>query len=134
MLLRRGLFLVVVSLGVLFAGTPAMAEFSVCNNSQKTAYVASGHWNNYSYVTQGWSIVQPGTCTITYPGDLQWQWYFVFARTNEDETGNYDVWGGDEPLCIHWPNGFTIVGNEGCDTGFIKVDTGLSKTFTFTLE
>ena len=130
----RRMFLVATFLGVILGSLPAMAEFSVCNNSQAPAYVAGGHWNNYNFVTHGWSLVQPGACSIVYSGDLEWQWYFLYARTDDDASGNYAEWRGEEPLCIHWPNGFTIIGNQDCDTGFIKIDTGLSKTFTFTLE
>jgi uncharacterized membrane protein len=130
----RRMLLVTAFLGVMFAALPAMAQFTVCNESPKLAYVAVGHWDNYSHVSEGWWIVPPGTCKITYPGDLEWQWYYVYGRSDVDDLGNYDVWSGDYPLCIHWPNGFTIVGNEECDTGFFELDTGISKTFTFTLE
>jgi uncharacterized membrane protein len=130
----RRMFLVTAFLGAMFAALPAMAEFSVCNKSDKTVYVSVGHWNNIDYVTEGWRIVQPNSCTIFYSGDLEWQWYFVYGRTAVDEAGNYEVWSGEVPLCIHWPNGFTIVGNEACDTGFYKIDTGTSKSWTFTLE
>jgi uncharacterized membrane protein len=128
------MFLATLLLGACLAAVPAKAEFSVCNTSQKTAYVSVGHWDNYSHVSEGWWIVQPDTCKITYPGDLEWQWYYVFGRTEVDDLGNYEVWSGDYPLCIHWPNGFTIVGNEGCDIGFFEIDSGTSKSFTFTLE
>jgi uncharacterized membrane protein len=121
-------------LGVLLGAGPVKAEFQVCNQSQKRAYVAVGHWDNYSHISEGWWIVEPGACEITYPGDLQWQWYYVYGETDRDEYGNYEVWSGGEPLCIHRPNGFRIVGNEECDTGFFEIDTGLSKSFTFTLE
>ena len=134
MRMLRCAFFAAVFVGFSLAAAPASADFEVCNNSDKAVFVAVGHWDNYSHVTQGWRIAMPGTCQITYPGDLEWQWYYVYARTAYDEFGNYEAWSGDYLLCIHWPNGFTIVGKEGCDTGFFEIDTGLSKTFTFNLE
>ena len=52
-LLRRT-FLVTAFLSGIFAALPAMAEFTVCNESPKLAYVSVGYWDNSSYVTEGW--------------------------------------------------------------------------------
>ena len=133
MQLVRRMVLGTAFFGMFLAALPAKAEFQVCNHTSMTAYVAFGHWDNRIYTTQGWRIAHPGSCVITYPGDLEWQWYFIFART-ADESGSYNVWSGDVPLCINWPNGFTIVGNELCDTNFIKIDIRTEKSWTFTLE
>jgi len=132
-LLRR-MVLVATFVSATLAAMPAMAQFTVCNKSASAAYVSVGHWDNSSYVTEGWWTVQPGACTITHPGPLQWQWYYLYAETGQDATGNYQIWSGDIMLCIHRPNGFTIVGNTDCDTGFYEIDTGTEKEWTFTLE
>ena len=71
---------------------------------------------------------------ITHAGDLQWQWYYVYTETESDKNGNYEVWSGEVFLCIHRPNGFMIVGDLECDTGFYEIDTGKAPTWTFTLE
>ncbi len=132
-LLRR-MLPVVAFLGVMMAALPAMAQFTVCNESPKLAYVSVGYWDNSSYVTEGWWTIDPGGCAITHAGELQWQWYYVYGETETDKAGNYEVWSGSTYLCIHRPNGFMIVGDSECDTGFFEVDTGKSNNWTFTLE
>jgi len=134
MRLLRRIFLAAVFGVVVCVAMPAMAQFTVCNDSPEVAYVAVGHWDNYSHVSEGWWIVQPGACKITYSGRLEWQWYYVYGQTAVDASGDYKVWSGDFPLCVHWPNGFTIVGNVDCTTGFYEINTGTATEWTFTLE
>jgi uncharacterized membrane protein len=129
-----GTFLGFAFLGAVLVAMPAEAQFSVCNQSPKTARVAVGHWDNFNYVTEGWWTVPPGSCTITHPESLRWQWYYVYGETEADGAGQYDIWSGNIPLCIDREDQFKIVGNTDCDTGFIEIDAGLSKEWTFTLQ
>ena len=122
-------------LGVFATAQPAMAEFSVCNESPKLAFVSVGYWDNTNYVTEGWWTIDPGSCVITYAGDLQWQYYYVYGETEEDKNGNFEYWGaGEKYLCVNSPNEFKIIGDVNCDTGFFEIDTGKERSFTFTLE
>lgn len=125
-----GLACVVVCL----AAKPALAQFTVCNESPDMAYVAMGYWDNTQYVSEGWWTVDPGSCVATTDGELQYQFYYVYAETEPDKAGNMVTWGGETMLCINPYNSFRIWGDINCDTGFIEVDTGKSAHWTFTLQ
>jgi len=132
LMLRRALFAVsflVVGLSVL----PAMAQFTVCNQSPKLAYVAMGHWDNTDYVTQGWWIIEPGQCAVPYDGELQYQYYYLYGETDADKSGNVEYWGGDVMLCTNY-NDFIIWGSVDCDTGFTEIDTGKERSYQFNLQ
>lgn len=130
---RRSIFAWII---VIWAVAPdfARADFQVCNDSHEDAYVAVGYFNNEDYLTRGWWQVPANGCLVIYPGPLKWPSYYVYAETATDEYGNYDVWSGNVPLCVHWPNQFEITGNASCETQFFEIEAGESETMTFRLE
>jgi uncharacterized membrane protein len=135
LVLRRALYVITFSV-VGFAALPAMAQFTVCNESAEFAYVAVGYWDpDYGeYVSQGWMYLDPGQCDVAYEGDLQYQFYYVYAETEPDKAGNVGFWGGDTLLCVNGSNDFIIYGNVNCDVGFSEVDTGKSRDWQYNLQ
>ncbi len=129
---RRILWVAVLAWAL--APVPAVADFQVCNDSLKDAHVAVGYYDNENYLTRGWWEVPSSGCLVIYPGPLKWPVYYVYAVSTEDEFGNFEVWSGDFPMCIHRPNPFEITGRAGCDTMFFEVEIGESENMTFRLE
>jgi uncharacterized membrane protein len=119
---------------VCFAAIPAMAQLTVCNESPDMAYVAVGYWDNTQYVSEGWWTAEAGACVVPYDGALEYQYYYVYAETDADKSGNIATWGGETMLCIDQFNSFRIWGDTNCETGFVEVDTGKSKEWMFTLQ
>ena len=119
---------------VCLAALPAMAQFTVCNESPKLAYVAMGYWDNTQYVTEGWWTIDPGQCVIPYDGVLQYQYYYIYGETEPDKSGSIEYWGGDVMLCVNDYNRFMIWGDTNCETGFVEVDTGKANDWTFDLQ
>jgi uncharacterized membrane protein len=111
-----------------------MAQFTVCNENTKLAYVAMGYWDNLQYVSDGWWTVEPGKCAVTYDGALQYQFYYIYGETESDKAGNVLTWGGDVMLCVNPANNYTIWGDITCDTGFIEIDIGKATDWSFTLQ
>ena len=135
LVLRRALYIIAFSVAGL-AALPAMAQFTVCNQSQQFAYVAVGYWDPDSgdYVTEGWWSTDPGQCVVPYEGVLQYQYYYVYAETETDKAGNFTYWGGETLLCINQSNSFIIWGSANCETGFVEIDTGKSTEWEFDLQ
>jgi uncharacterized membrane protein len=131
--LRRTLSGLAFAVGCL-AAMPAMAQFTVCNESPDVAYVATGYWDNTQYVSEGWWTVDAASCAIIYDGVLQYQYYYVYAETDADTSGNMVTWGGETMLCVDPYNSFTIWGDTNCGTGFVEVDTGKAQDWTFKLQ
>lgn len=108
---------------------PAAADFSVCNKSDASAYVAIGYKSDGQWVSEGWWSVAVGECSTLIVGDLKNKFYYL---RGESDTG---FWTGDYNFC-YVQDEFTIYGDENCNDrgyktgGFFEVDTGDSRDWT----
>jgi uncharacterized membrane protein len=106
------------------AGTPARADFRLCNNATTRASVAIAYTDGQTWVTEGWWNMKSGSCEILLRGPLAAEYYYVYAM---DERGG--EWKGKAFMCTS-DREFKIEGRQDCfvrgyeRTGFFEVDTG----------
>jgi len=110
--------------------TPALADFTVCNESDSsTASVSVAYQSDGEWVSEGWWNIDRGDCTIIFPGDLKSRYYYIRA------DGGDGTWKGDYNFCYKSEK-FTIYGDENCSSrgyksgGYFEVDTGDSYDWT----
>jgi len=118
-----------LALMIMAAPRPAFADLSVCNENKQTVIAAVGYHDGQIWVSEGWFTIRAGQCAPVYERPLSNRYYYLYARTAD--RGRY--WGGDYYFCIHEPNEFTIYGDEGCDVGFLEIDTLDESVWTHSL-
>lgn len=120
--------IVLLSLFVL-SGTPALADFRICNQTPFSTHASIGYKEGDEWVSEGWWSIEPGECTTPVAGDLKNRYYYIRA---ENEKAN---WTGDYHFC-YTNEAYTIVGDENCTNrgyktgGFFEVDTGNAHDWT----
>ena len=121
---RRGRALrVVCALAAVWlaAGSPARAEFEVCNQTLDALNLAIAQPNpDGTFVTRGWWIIGANHCANVIKEELANEYIYVYAT---DVFGQpilpADVPGYD--MCVG-PKGFEISGTDSCWTrGYMKV-------------
>jgi uncharacterized membrane protein len=108
-----------------FAHVPAaLADFRVCNATDKLVGVAVGYRDSEDWITEGWFRVPAESCASVLKGKLQSRYYYLFAE--DAESGGQ--WRGDVFMCTS-DREFKINGVKDCfsrgyeRTGFQEVDT-----------
>lgn len=130
--LRLGLFAAVGLLGIAFAGSPAKADFEICNKTKESVSVAVGYRESGDWISEGWWNIEAGDCAIVYAKKLSEVKYYVYGESDSL------IWQGDYTFCVV-NDEFTIVGDQDCKKrgyqpeGFMEVDVGDNTTFTFNL-
>jgi uncharacterized membrane protein len=126
---------VLVGLGLLFAPTPALADFHICNNSGSRVGVSIGYKDaEGQWVTEGWWNLSARSCETLLKGSLIARYYYIYA-IDYDRGGE---WAGQAFMCSREKE-FTIRGVEDClargfdRTGFFEVDTGEQRSWTVQL-
>ena len=105
-------------------GTPAYADFRLCNNSSARVSVAIAYNDGQNWVTEGWWNLKPTACENLLRGSLAAQYYYIYGI---DERGG--EWKGKTYMCTR-DREFRIEGRDNClvrgfdRTGFFEVDTG----------
>jgi uncharacterized membrane protein len=105
-------------------GTPARADFRLCNNASSRVSVSIAYTDGQSWVTEGWWNMKTSACEILLRGPLAAEYYYVYAM---DERGG--EWKGNAFMCTR-DHEFRIEGRENClvrgydRTGFFEIDTG----------
>lgn len=125
---RRVIGLLGILLGL--TATPALADFSVCNEStSSSAYVSVAYQSDGEWVSEGWWKIAQGQCKSIFPGDLKSRYYYIRA------DGDDGAWTGDYVFCYQSEE-FTIYGDKNCASrgyksgGYFEVDTGDSLDWT----
>ncbi len=128
---RRVLF----GLALLFASTPALADFHICNNSGSRVGVAIGYKDaDGQWTSEGWWNLSARSCETLLKGSLIARYYYIYA-IDYDRGGE---WAGQAFMCSREKE-FTIRGIEDClargfdRTGFFEVDTGEQRSWTVQL-
>jgi uncharacterized membrane protein len=102
---------------LMLTGTPAMAEFAVCNQSFDVVNVAIGQFERSEFVTRGWWTIGPNQCANVIREKLDARYVYVFAQ---DVFGNAILNGGTS-MCVG-PEEFVIQGEKDCAVrGFLEV-------------
>lgn len=115
--------------------TPAVAEFSVCNQTLDVVNVAIGQKHGEIFRTEGWWTIGSNQCATVIREELQNQFIYVFATDVFGQT----VLNGTEKMCIA-PGKFSIDGTESCwqrgyrETEFVEVDTKAVERWTLFLS
>ncbi|MFL9827097.1 DUF1036 domain-containing protein [Rhodoplanes sp. SY1] len=116
------------------AGSPARADFRMCNNTAGRVGVAVGYKDGDGWATEGWWNLPARTCETLLRGTLVARYYYIYA-VDYDRGGE---WSGQAFMCTR-DKEFTIRGTEDClargydRTGFFEVDTGEQQTWTVQL-
>ncbi len=119
---------------LLLTGSPAMAEFAVCNQSFDVVNVAIGQFERDEFVTRGWWTVGPNQCANVIREKLDARYVYVFAQ---DVFGNAILTGGTN-MCVG-PREFEIKGEKDCavrgflEVPYVEVDTKLTERWTLFL-
>ena len=118
-----------------FAGTPALADLKLCNNTASRVGVAIGYKDKDGWASEGWWTVEPNKCLPLLKGTLIARYYYVYA-VDYDKGGS---WGGKAVMCTR-DKIFTIRGLDNCvergyqKSGFFEVDTGEETDWTISLS
>lgn len=127
-------FRVAVLALALIAPVPALAQFSVCNQTFDVVNVAIGEYDDDDFVTSGWWTVGPNQCANPIDRVLRARYIYVFAQ---DVFGRV-ILSGSAPMCVA-PDRFEIRGEDDClERGYIEarfqeVDTLRSERWTLFL-
>ncbi|WP_322513951.1 DUF1036 domain-containing protein [Rhodopseudomonas palustris] len=119
---------------LLLAGTPAAADFRLCNNTSSRVGIALGYKDADGWTTEGWWNVSSRSCETLLRGTLVARYYYIYAL-DYDRGGE---WSGQAFMCSR-DKEFTIKGTENClargfdRTGFFEVDTGEQRAWTVQL-
>ena len=126
--------LILLLSAVLWSTSPTRADLRVCNQTASTISIALGYRAEAGWQSEGWWVTAPDTCATVFQGDLNAQYYYLFAA--DDISGG--TWDGPVFMCTR-DETFTIFGVEDClargyeRTGFFEVDTKSRKSWTLQL-
>ncbi len=115
-------------------GSPAAADFRLCNNTSSRVGIALGYKDAEGWTTEGWWNLSARTCETLVKGQLVARFYYVYA-VDYDRGGE---WSGKAFMCTR-DKEFTIRGMVDClargydRTGYFEVDTGEQRTWTVQL-
>src|SRR3954465_13042782 len=104
-------------------GSPAAADFRLCNNTASRVGIALGYKDAEGWTTEGWWNVSSRTCETLLRGTLVARYYYIYAL-DYDRGGE---WSGQAFMCSR-DKEFTIKGTENClargydRTGFFGPD------------
>lgn len=124
----------VAALLIGIGGTPALADFRLCNNTSSRVGVAIGYKDKEGWTTEGWWNLPARSCDTLLKGALVARFYYVYA-IDYDRGGE---WSGKAFMCTREKE-FTIRGIEDClarghdRTGFFEVDTSEQRSWTVQL-
>jgi uncharacterized membrane protein len=128
MLTMRFLFALIC---LVLTGQPAFAALNVCNKTARDARVAVGRFDGVQWMSEGWWVVAPKTCTAVVPRSLKARYYYLYAV-----DGGSGSWDGARKFCVanidKWQS--PRRGNcasRGMDSkGFFRIDTGDKPDYT----
>lgn len=112
------------AVAAMVAGSPARADFRLCNNTANRVSIALAYTDGEAWVSEGWWNVKPNGCETLVRGALAAQFYYAYAM---DERGG--EWKGKAFMCTR-DREFKINGRQDCftrgfdRTGFFEIDTG----------
>lgn len=125
------LSVVVCGFSVLARPAPAVAQFSVCNQTFDVVNVALGAYGRSAFETSGWWTIGPNQCANVIDDTLTSRYFYLFAK---DVFGR-EILTGSTPMCVA-PDRFEIAGDEDClirgliEARFHEVDTRRSERWT----
>ena len=117
-----------------WSGSPARADFRLCNNTANRVGIAIGYKENEGWTTEGWWNISARSCETVLRGALVARFYYIYA-VDYDRGGE---WSGQAFMCTREKE-FTIRGTDDClargydRTGFFEVDTGDQPSWTVQL-
>ncbi len=120
-------------------GPVAPEGFRICNKSGQDAEVATAidfaedGAAPGTFLSKGWYQFDAGQCFVMWPGVLQHRHFLIYAQ-NKD-TGR--EWKGDVPICVSrepFDLRSTVCGPDKYSRLFVRVDTGNSASWTYTLQ
>lgn len=86
--------------GALWAQS-ARAEYRACNETSYVLEVAVATLSELGPISQGWFIVDPGTCRIVLHSDLHEEMeLFAYARSTDIYGEEWIYFAGDTPFCV----------------------------------
>jgi uncharacterized membrane protein len=122
---------------VLASPRPAQASLQICNNSSERIDTAVAYYYDVglaaAWDSEGWWVLQPGGCATVVTWDLDYRYYYVYGN------GTNHAWSGDYNFCVNTNDKFDFSDSDtecpnGVYRGFRKIDTGDSKTYTWSFS
>ncbi len=116
---------------LLFAATPARADFTLCNGTTSRIGVAIGYEDKSGWATEGWWNIAAQSCDTILRGPPPSRYMYVHAV--DYDRGS--EWAGTSFMCTA-DKSFRIRDTADCErrghrrTGFMEVDTGGDKDWT----
>jgi len=132
--MRRTTLSLAVTLGASCA-TPALAAFTVCNQTSLPTRAAIGRFDGTSWTSEGWWTIKPKSCAAILTGPLQGRYYYLYAT-----DGGAGTWEGKTFFCVAPDSRFKSAGRGNCAKrgfdrrGFFEVDTGKKADWTQNLS
>ena len=96
---RLGILAAIAGIAMLCA-QPAQAALELCNKTSYVLYAAAGYQTGDQTITQGWTRIAPGGCSIAIKQKLSAKRYHVYAKSALAHMGAARAWGGNVPLCV----------------------------------
>lgn len=121
-------------LSLLLAASQGQAGLNVCNQTDLRASVAIGYNQDGTWTSEGWWIVDPGSCKTVVGGALSKRYYYWHA------TNSNGAFSGENYTFCTRSEVFTIAGDNDCAqrgynrADFNEVDTDRDAEFIITLE
>ena len=96
--------------GIYFAsGGMARADFRVCNDTKSMVGVALGYSESSKWITEGWWQIPGETCASLLEGDLNSQYYYVYAEDAERALATYQRLESEFPESVVDPSVAALV-------------------------
>jgi uncharacterized membrane protein len=133
--MRRGAgLLIVAALAYFNGGTPAFAEFAVCNQTLDIANVAIAESSSGALKSSGWWVIAPNRCANVVEGVLKSRYVYIHAVDGRGRA----LLDGKAEFCTDLKQ-FAIEGQEKCwlrgftSANFTEIDTKDAQSWTLFL-
>jgi uncharacterized membrane protein len=122
--------------------TNASAQLSFCNKTYKDVYSIVMYFQDGNWMSKGWYIVSPSSCSVVIGGNLKNRYYYYYANRSDGVKWSG---GSDSPVACKTTSVFEF---KGTPSGFSqakckadggeaipvrKIDTGESRAYTLDL-
>lgn len=87
-------------LTAVMGGTPAHAEWKICNYSTFVVEAAVGYRDSGDVWTEGWVRVRPGDCSTALARPLIPGEHYLYARSSAAHQGGRREWASNQELCV----------------------------------
>ncbi|MEQ9519377.1 MAG: DUF1036 domain-containing protein [Parvibaculum sp.] len=131
--------LALLSVASLLNTQTAQADYKFCNATSYVLDSAIGYETDTGWESQGWFRLLPGSCEAALPGKINYDTYYVFARSIDAHEGGTKYFDGSDRFCTTMGD-FLVSGRNDCATrgfdsyDFTRVETRQGNDWTTTFS